>query len=480
MIFENTLSPFLNEIQSREKNPSLESFPQIPTLLIECPHQLEGYLHPRTSQHQENGKRVYSPIHRFMQRISWAMENNWVPILLSELPPKHTQEHRHQLQFGALLWRWQSETWELNPRFNSQIPQLQNFIEKALNSEKLKLIGLFSSGSTGPSKLIFQSLENYLASAKRSAKLLNLNSSTQVLSALPCYHNGGLLNLIRADLYGHPLLITGHKELLPQWKKSAPDIIIGVPTQLLGGIEENSALPTQTFYSGGAAIGAELLKKAQKLLRVIPTYGLTESCGALLYQDLYQDNNTTGFQPMDQVDFKIVNQRLSIRCPSLAHAIFSYHPKKNPAWNHHLYDGNQFFTTNDRANLSGDGHIEILGRTDQVMICSGENINPQEIADIINSYFKRREIIAQFQIMAIDDEVKGQIPVALIDGLEQWKSELRDELRDELVMELRQHLSPLKRPRYLISQPPIQSGIKLTHSEFNRLWKNGELIYWKI
>ncbi len=69
-----------------------------------------------------------------------------------------------------------------------------------------------------------------------------------------------------------------------------------------------------------------------------------------------------------------------------------------------------FYRTGDIMRRDEDGFFYFIGRSDDMFVCSGENIYPREVEQILESHGEISEAI----VVPIDDAVRGQIPVAFV------------------------------------------------------------------
>lgn len=413
------------------------------TVLIECPHALH----------------TPEEVQQYKYRIALSLQEGLIPILTPQLV-ENEETNDLYLKYAKYLWSWNNGEVQV---INGQYHQLSS--ELKIISQSKQLIGLFSSGSTGEPKLVWQSIDNYKHAAMRSTELLRITSNTTALSALPCYHNGGFLNLVRQDLYPHNLHIVKYNDLIPFWKKLRPDLIIGVPTQLQQALNEIEDLSRQSFYCGGAALNHNLWNDAlERGMKIFGTYGLSESCGAILYKM----NPHEGHRPLKDVEVSLSDQStLQFNCPSNACAIQR---------NNQIYIPQGPWITADMATIDSQGKVFINARADQTIISSGENIDPKEIENLVNKFLKENHISTHFQVLGMPDPIKGAVPIIMIEGLELWKSERRD----NLIAYLRRGLSPLKKPRFLIQGISPEKGIKVTPFEARLAFDRQKVGIWKV
>jgi long-chain acyl-CoA synthetase len=69
-----------------------------------------------------------------------------------------------------------------------------------------------------------------------------------------------------------------------------------------------------------------------------------------------------------------------------------------------------FYITGDVFRRDSDGFHYFIGRTDDMFVSGGENIYPADIERMLERHFD----IAQAAVVPIDDEIKGQKPVAFV------------------------------------------------------------------
>jgi acyl-CoA synthetase (AMP-forming)/AMP-acid ligase II len=67
-----------------------------------------------------------------------------------------------------------------------------------------------------------------------------------------------------------------------------------------------------------------------------------------------------------------------------------------------------FYITGDVFRRDADGFHYFVGRSDDMFVCGGENIYPGELEKLL----ERHPAVAQACVVPIDDEIKGQKPVA--------------------------------------------------------------------
>jgi len=95
---------------------------------------------------------------------------------------------------------------------------------------------------------------------------------------------------------------------------------------------------------------------------------------------------------------------LEMKCPALMNG---YHnrPDVSPPF---TADG--FYITGDVFRRDADGFHYFIGRSDDMFVSGGENIYPADVERML----ERHPDVAQAAVVPIDDEIKGQKPVAFV------------------------------------------------------------------
>jgi O-succinylbenzoic acid--CoA ligase len=157
-----------------------------------------------------------------------------------------------------------------------------------------------------------------------------------------------------------------------------------VPTQLFRALNGDQRLlshlkSAKAVLVGGAALSQSLRNQADLAgIKVITTYGMTETCGGCFY------NGTA----LDGVEIEIRNGKIYIKGSVLASSVA-------------VDDG--WFETNDLGEYDND-HLVIIGRSDDVIISGGENLSLNAIENSLSLAFPD----VQFAAFASEDPQWGQ------------------------------------------------------------------------
>ena len=268
-----------------------------------------------------------------------------------------------------------------------------------------------TSGSTGTPKEIALTASALLASAAASNKYLKASKGDTWSLLLPLTHIAGINVLMRAKQLGtEPLDLRNHVGEYPH-----ADFTAIVPTQLFNALTENPALlkhlqEAKAVLVGGASLSEEL--RAQGVaagINIITTYGMSETCGGCVYDGV----------ALDGVAFDITTDgRIKISGPILADV------KKENGW----------FVTQDLGKIV-DGKLQVIGRSDDVIISGGENISLSAIEAAINKEYPDL-LVAAF---ATADSKWGQ---ALHIAVQSKDENIKSELSEVLVNSIGKHVKP--------------------------------------
>ncbi|KQV77039.1 hypothetical protein ASC61_04285 [Aeromicrobium sp. Root344] len=311
-----------------------------------------------------------------------------------------------------------------------------------------------TSGSTGEPKDVVLSHAAVLASAH--ASLDRLGGPGGWLQAMPVSGVGGLQVLVRSAVAGlEPAYADEHASLdaaiaaVPGTRRYASL----VPTQVHRLVESGDVAVLaglDALLIGGAAVPGELLDTLRRAgVRVVRTYGMTETCGGCVYDGL----------PLDGVQVRIDDAgQVQLAGPVL------FDGYADPAATARvLHDG--WFATADLGSIDDEGRLHVTGRLDDVVISGGVNIPLPAVTAALRTYDGVRDAVA----LGVPDEEWGARVVAFLvpddavclDGLR------LDELRDG-VEEAGLPRTWAPREVVLLDALPLLSGGKLDREALRR------------
>jgi acyl-CoA synthetase (AMP-forming)/AMP-acid ligase II len=168
---------------------------------------------------------------------------------------------------------------------------------------------------------------------------------------------------------------------------------------------------------GSAPVSAALMAALHERLpqaSVTNAYGTTEA-GPVVFgphpKGLPQPELSVGY-PHPLVSLRLVDGDnrnaaqgvLEMKCPAL---MLGYHNRPDVA---PPLTPDGFYITGDVFRRDADGFHYFVGRADDMFVSGGENIYPADVERML----ERHPDIAQAAVVPIDDDIKGQKPVAFV------------------------------------------------------------------
>lgn len=261
-----------------------------------------------------------------------------------------------------------------------------------------------TSGSTGEPKGVL--LTRAAVHASVAATASRLGGPGHWLLALPATHIAGLMVLARSVVAGTPPVALDLSAGFDPDSFAAASVRLFaaagdgrrytalVPRQLRALLDAGRA-PLDALRGfgavlvGGSAADDELLARARDdEVRVVTTYGMTETCGGCVYDG----------QPLDGVRVALTDDgRVRLGGPTLA-AGYRLRPGLTATA---FTDG--WFTTADLGAFD-DGQLTVFGRVDDVAVSGGVNVPLAAVDRLVTDHPQVREALA----VAVDDPAWGQ------------------------------------------------------------------------
>ena len=201
-----------------------------------------------------------------------------------------------------------------------------------------------------------------------------------------------------------------------------------VPTQLFRALNGDQRLldhlkSANAVLVGGAALSSSLRYQAESAgIKVVTTYGMTETCGGCVYDGT----------ALDGVEIEIRKGRICIKGSVLAASIA-------------LNDG--WFETNDLGHYDNQ-QLVVTGRADDVIISGGENLSLNAVENSLSVAFPT----TQFAAFSVEDPQWGQsLHVAVVGTISD----------DEIAMHLEKNLGHFAKPKgihHMTSLPLLGIG----------------------
>ncbi len=287
---------------------------------------------------------------------------------------------------------------------------------------------LATSGSTGEPKGAMLSRSALAASAAATQR--RLGGPGGWLLALPAWHIAGLQVLLRSAADGSTptVLDTGPPFTADRFRRAAADMGSGrryvslVPTQLHRLLTDPAATADLAGFDavlvGGAATATVLLDRARTAgVRVITTYGMSETCGGCVYDGRPLDGVAVALEGADP-DGATGSAAGRIL---LSGTVLARGYRRRPG--HPAFRPGGEFRTDDLGVLTA-GRLTVTGRIDEVIVSGGYKIPPQPVEEAL----ARLPGVGQVVVVGIPDPQWGEVVTAVVvpDGPAPDLTALRD------------------------------------------------------
>ncbi|HTU74063.1 MAG TPA: AMP-binding protein [Trebonia sp.] len=239
-----------------------------------------------------------------------------------------------------------------------------------------------TSGSTGTPKGVELSARALLASARASMARLGARPGERWLACLPVTHVAGLQVLVRSLLSGTDPVVARADAAAA---RAAAHVSI-VPTQLVRLMDSAAGRAALAGFSsvlvGGAAASAGLLGAARAAgVRVVTTYGMSETCGGCVYDGVPLDGVTV--RAGDDGRLRISGPVLMngyLGQPELTASVLVRGTIPGAA-----APGGREFVTSDLGHVDEAGGVVVRGRADDVINTGGHKVVPGEVAAVLST-----------------------------------------------------------------------------------------------
>jgi fatty-acyl-CoA synthase len=339
---------------------------------------------------------------------------------------------------------------------------------------------MYTSGTTGEPKGAVLSNGNILFGAIHSLVGYGVDYRFKSLVVAPLFHIGALAASSTPVIYaGGSLFLQSFynaSEVIKLIQREKINYMFAVPVmfQVMTKSEEWDQADfshVHFFISGGAPIPIPVIQKYQeKGVGFVQAYGMTET-GRLTSLDLEDSIRKAGSvgKEVFHLTLRIVDGsdrdvppgeagEIIVKGPNVFTRYWNK-PKETAAA---IRDG--WFHTNDMGRRDEEGFLYVIGRKQELIISSGENIYPAEVERAIQAIPAIKEAAA----VAMPDETRGEVVAAFV--MLQEGHELTEE---KIISALNGQIAHFKIPKKVILVPdfPRNPAGKILKRELRKqLW----------
>jgi O-succinylbenzoic acid--CoA ligase len=261
-----------------------------------------------------------------------------------------------------------------------------------------------TSGSTGTPKGALLTADAVRASVRATHR--RLDGPGRWVLALPVTHVAGLMVLARSLEAGtDPVVVDLTSGFRPEAfaaavpeRASDPLYTSLVPTQLGRLLDAGTDLDAfaAVLLGGGPAPPGLVARARAQGVRVVTTYGMSETCGGCVYDGT----------PLDGVAVDLTTDgRVRIGGPVLCCGY-----RLRPDLTAQAFDPVGRLVTQDVGRIAADGRLEVLGRADDVVVTGGVNVP----AALVESVLAGHPAVGAVAVVGVPDPRWGQRVVAVV------------------------------------------------------------------
>ena len=329
----------------------------------------------------------------------------------------------------------------------------------AVNPEDDVAVLQYTGGTTGTPKGAMLTHRNLVANAIMTNVWMNPKPGVQdrFLGAIPLFHSYGVTAVLLSGvtrgaeliLYPNPREI-GH--ILKLINKTKPTIFPGVPTMYIAilrnpKLKKYDLRSIEACISGAAPLPLEVRRQFESATggKLVEGFGLTEASPVTHCNPLNADAKEGIGIPFPDTDAKIVDPEdwtkevapggsgeLIIRGPQIMKGYWNK-PEESADM---LKDG--WLLTGDIARMDEDGFFFIVDRKKDMILCSGYNVYPREVEEVLFAHPAVHEAAA----IGVPDPYRGETVKAFV-----VLKPAKTATAEELIAFCKERLAPFKVPK---------------------------------
>jgi O-succinylbenzoic acid--CoA ligase len=282
-----------------------------------------------------------------------------------------------------------------------------------------------TSGSSGEPRLVELGRAAVIAAVTASAAALGASPDQGWLSCLTPAHVGGLLVLYRAVVLGCPLAVHERFEVERVAAERGCAYTSVAATMLVRLLDAGADLRGfRTILVGGSSMPPGLAERAAAAGTVtVSTYGLTESCGGVVYDGV----------PLPGVGVRIgAASEVELSGPTLMHGY-----RGDAAATAGALAGG-WLRTGDAGHVDAAGRLRVQGRIAEVIVSGGVKVWPSQLEAVLRDH----PLVADVAVTGAPDPLWGERVVAVVVPADPALPPSLEQLRDHAGALAGRHRAP--------------------------------------
>ncbi|HSD49747.1 MAG TPA: fatty acid--CoA ligase family protein, partial [Actinomycetota bacterium] len=199
-----------------------------------------------------------------------------------------------------------------------------------------------------------------------------------------------------------------------------------VPTMLVRLLDAGVDLSGfRTILVGGAHLPLDVRERARAAgAHLVETYGLTESCGGVVYEGLPLPGVQMRIDPEGGIELAGPMMMLGYRFDAESTA--------------RAFTPDGWLRPGDAGEIDPQGHLHVIGRVDDLINSGGEKVWPQEVETVLRTHPKVADVLVRGRL----DHEWGQRVVAWVVAADPADPPTLEELRAHAAHRLPRHKAP--------------------------------------
>jgi fatty-acyl-CoA synthase len=320
----------------------------------------------------------------------------------------------------------------------------------------------YTSGTTGFPKGAVLHHRGVTNNARFGYGRLHAQPGDTSLNFMPMFHTAGCgMTTLGPAQFGCRMILAklfDPARMLAIVEAEGVNILLGVPTMLVGLVEAQAAAPrdlssVRVVSSGGSMVPPDLIRRVRAAFGgdFQTVYGQTETSPLLTQHgadDALADIYETVGQPMPQTEIAIRDPKSGVISPVGAvgeicarsyGVMLGYNA--NPEATAAAIDADGWLRTGDLGTMDARGYVRITGRVKEMIIRGGENLFPAEIENVLLEH----PDVLEAAVVGVPDARWGEIVVCFLRLAPGASLD-----RPVLVAHCRERISPQKTPAYWV------------------------------